>query len=225
VAVGCVSRTVGQCKQEAQRCLTLRSSGAPTAWRTGHQAQGLRPILRLLSSTPRCWLPLTSNVRRHIPTMQYASVLIQILRPVCTSFLRGQCPASAHTLRQVPALRRSRPSAFAVAGVACLHSPIGHGQAKQSLVVVATRRAFGAVCSHSVHPQPAWRCGRQFGGRVSPSSGARRQGSQAGWGGFSPAASVAQQSCGAARRGAIFVGRCAAFLVQSCNATRKLNAA
>jgi hypothetical protein len=64
VAVGCVSRTVGQCKQEAQRCLTLRSSGAPTAWRTGHQAQGLRPILRLLSSTPRCLLPLTSNVRR-----------------------------------------------------------------------------------------------------------------------------------------------------------------
>jgi hypothetical protein len=64
VAVGCVSRTVGECKQEAKRCLTLRSSGAPTAWRTGHQAQGLRPILRLLSSTPRCCLPLTSNVRQ-----------------------------------------------------------------------------------------------------------------------------------------------------------------
>jgi hypothetical protein len=65
VAVGCVSRTVGQCKQEAQRCLTHRSSGAPTSRRAGHQAQGLRPILRLLSSAPRCWLPLTSNVRPH----------------------------------------------------------------------------------------------------------------------------------------------------------------
>jgi hypothetical protein len=176
--------------------------------------------------------PLSSNVRRHIPTMRYASVLIQILRPVCTSFLRGQCPASVHTLRQgpvqirlLPALRRSRPSAFAVAGVACVHSPIGHGQAKQNLVVLPTRRALGAVCSPSVHLQPAWRCGRQFGGRVSPSSGARRQGSQAGWGGFSRAASVAQQSCGAARRGAIFVGRCAAFLVQSRDASNKSCAA
>jgi hypothetical protein len=63
--VSCVSRTVGQCKQQAQRCLTHRSSGAPTSRRAGHQAQGLRPILRLLSSTPRCWLPLTSNVRHH----------------------------------------------------------------------------------------------------------------------------------------------------------------
>jgi hypothetical protein len=46
--------------------LTLRSSGAPTAWHTGHQAQGLRPILRLLSSAPYRWLPLTSNVRHRI---------------------------------------------------------------------------------------------------------------------------------------------------------------
>ena len=43
--------------------LTLRSSGAPTAWRTGHQALGLRPILRLLSSAPRRRCPLSSNVR------------------------------------------------------------------------------------------------------------------------------------------------------------------
>jgi hypothetical protein len=65
VAVGRVSRTFVQCKQETQRCLTPRSSGAPTSRRAGHQAQGLRPILRLLSSTPRCWLPRTSNVRHH----------------------------------------------------------------------------------------------------------------------------------------------------------------
>jgi len=37
----------------AQCCLTLRSSGAPTACRTGHPALGLRPILRRLSSAPR----------------------------------------------------------------------------------------------------------------------------------------------------------------------------
>ena len=45
------------------RGLTPRSSGAPTACRAGHQAPGLRPILRLLSSaTYRC-RPLSSNVR------------------------------------------------------------------------------------------------------------------------------------------------------------------
>ena len=48
-----------------QRGLTTRSSGAPTAWHTDHQALGLRPILRLLSSVPRRWRPLSSNVRRH----------------------------------------------------------------------------------------------------------------------------------------------------------------
>ena len=45
--------------------LTLRSSGAPTAWRTGHQALGLRPIFRLLSGAPRCRCRLNSNVRPH----------------------------------------------------------------------------------------------------------------------------------------------------------------
>ena len=45
------------------RGLTIRSSGAPTAWHTGHQALGLRPILRLLSSAPRHWRQLSSNVR------------------------------------------------------------------------------------------------------------------------------------------------------------------
>ena len=41
------------------RGLTLRSSGKPTARRAGHRAQGLRPILRSLSSAPRCWRPLS----------------------------------------------------------------------------------------------------------------------------------------------------------------------
>jgi hypothetical protein len=78
VAVGRVSRTVAQCHQESQRCLTPRSSGAPKSRRTGHQAQGLRPILRLLSSTPRCWLPLTSNVRQHVQALRSASIKIQM---------------------------------------------------------------------------------------------------------------------------------------------------
>jgi hypothetical protein len=164
-----------------QCSLTLHSRGGPTAchqaWATGCGG----PFSVAQAWRPTVGLPLSSNVRRHIPTMQYASVLIQILRPVCTSFLRGQCPASVHTLRQgpmqirlLPALRRSRPSAFAVPGVACVHSPIGHGQAKQSLVVFATRRALGAVRSPSVRSQPAWRCGRQFFGCVSRSFGACR---------------------------------------------------
>ena len=49
----------------AARCLTPRSSRAPTACHTGHQALGLRPILRLLSSAPRCRCRLNSNVRQH----------------------------------------------------------------------------------------------------------------------------------------------------------------
>jgi hypothetical protein len=39
--------------------LTHHSSGAPTACHTGHQAQGLRPILRLLPSASRRWRPLS----------------------------------------------------------------------------------------------------------------------------------------------------------------------
>ena len=51
------------------RGLTLRSSRAPTARRAGQQALGLRPILRLLSSTPRCRARLNSNVRPHKRTL------------------------------------------------------------------------------------------------------------------------------------------------------------
>ena len=49
-------------------CLTPRSSGAPTACHAGHQALGLRPILRLLSSAPSRRRPLSSNVRPRMPT-------------------------------------------------------------------------------------------------------------------------------------------------------------
>jgi hypothetical protein len=47
------------------RRLTLHSSGPPTALRASHQAQGLRPILRLLSGAQRRRGPLNSNVRLH----------------------------------------------------------------------------------------------------------------------------------------------------------------
>ena len=46
-----------------QFCLTLRSSGAPTACHAGHQALGLRPILRLLPSAPYRCRPLNSNYK------------------------------------------------------------------------------------------------------------------------------------------------------------------
>ena len=52
------------------RCLTLRSSRAPTACRAGHQAQGLRPILRLLPVTPHRRCQLSSNVRQHEYTLR-----------------------------------------------------------------------------------------------------------------------------------------------------------
>jgi hypothetical protein len=49
----------------AHGCLTPRSSGAPTAGHAGHQALGLRPILRLLPSASCRRRPLSSNVRPH----------------------------------------------------------------------------------------------------------------------------------------------------------------
>ena len=57
-------RSAGRRAKTARRGLTLRSSGAPTAWRTGRQALGLRPIVRLPSSTPCRCRPLNSNVRQ-----------------------------------------------------------------------------------------------------------------------------------------------------------------
>ena len=54
--------------------LTMRASRAPTACRAGHQALGLRPILRLLSSASRRRLQLTSNVRLHkLPVLWFTS--------------------------------------------------------------------------------------------------------------------------------------------------------
>ena len=50
-------------RSHRQRGLTPRSSGAPTVCHAGHQALGLRPILRLLSSAPSRCRPLSSNVR------------------------------------------------------------------------------------------------------------------------------------------------------------------
>ena len=51
--------------------LRIHSSGHPTACQSSQQAQGLQPILRLLSSAPRRWCPLSLYVRRrsHHSTM------------------------------------------------------------------------------------------------------------------------------------------------------------
>ena len=58
----------------ARGCLTPRSSGAPTAGHAGHQALGLRPILRLLSGASCRRRPLSSNVRRRKPLPLHSSV-------------------------------------------------------------------------------------------------------------------------------------------------------
>ena len=58
-----MTSTLTSLTPSVQRCLTPRSSGATTAWRAGHQALGLRPILRLLSSASCRCRPLISNVR------------------------------------------------------------------------------------------------------------------------------------------------------------------
>jgi hypothetical protein len=121
VAAGRVSRTVAQCHQEAQRCLTPRSSGAPTSRRTGHQAQGLRPILRLLSSAPRCRLPLTSNVRQHARALRFASISIQMRHSAAVASIQilvpcfcaigqgcGQANLAHRHQRSAHVLRRSR---------------------------------------------------------------------------------------------------------------------
>jgi hypothetical protein len=64
------------------RRLTLHSSGAPTALRAGHQVQGLRPILHLLSSAQRRRAPLNSNVRHHKDSNGTRCALRQILPPI-----------------------------------------------------------------------------------------------------------------------------------------------
>jgi hypothetical protein len=65
-------------------CLTLHSSGPPTALRTSHQAQGLRPIVRLLSGAQRRRGPLNSNVRRHRPSAGGAYALVRPRVPETT---------------------------------------------------------------------------------------------------------------------------------------------
>jgi hypothetical protein len=74
------------CSIDRGCCLTLRSSRAPTACHAGHQAQGLRPILRLLSSAPHRRCRLSSNVRLH----------------------EGQAPASYRFLRLCQLMKKSR---------------------------------------------------------------------------------------------------------------------
>ena len=66
---GCMRWRLHLHKQECS--LTLRSSGTPTAWRAGYRAQGLRPILLSLSSAPRCWHPLSSNVSPRTPSPRF----------------------------------------------------------------------------------------------------------------------------------------------------------
>ena len=62
----------------AARCLTPRSSRAPTACHAGHLAQGLRPILRQPPSAPHRRRQLSSNVRqRKVPL----SACLQMARP------------------------------------------------------------------------------------------------------------------------------------------------
>ena len=62
----------------ARRGLTLRSSGVPTARRAGHQALGLRPILRLLSSASCRCRPLNSNVDMASLCQEGAPVPLQL---------------------------------------------------------------------------------------------------------------------------------------------------
>ena len=81
------------------RSLTSRSSGTPTACRASHQAQGLRPILRLLPGTPRCRGPLNSNVRqrrkRHAVPQQSQRLSAWAEQPRGGRAANSQQPAAA----------------------------------------------------------------------------------------------------------------------------------
>jgi len=68
-------------------CLTPRSSGAPTACHAGHQALGLRPILRLLSNAPCRWRPLRSNVRPHNPRFAHTQLEMSLALTSIASLL------------------------------------------------------------------------------------------------------------------------------------------
>jgi hypothetical protein len=104
--------TFGACTSPApwvwsrtHRRLTPRSSGAPTAWRAGHQALGLRPILRLLSSVPCRRRPLSSNVRQHSQTpLRYSE---EVRLSACTKQPGERQSRSKHSSCTIP---NQRPS-------------------------------------------------------------------------------------------------------------------
>jgi hypothetical protein len=117
----------------------------------------------------------------------------------------GQCKfvsfqhCSAHVLRRLrwQALRaRSRVSAAVKPRKAPLRAHLRGSWGK--LVTIGSFKAGLAAC-------------RQLCGFASPSSGARRQGSQVGWGGFPRASSVAQQSCGVVQGAQFLLGGVARF--------------
>jgi len=146
----------------SQRRLTTRSSRAPTAWRTSQQALGLRPILRLLSGTPRCRCRLSSNVMHHTiarhrkPTRAPASPLsMRSLRRI-----RHECARSGHSCRMPLRLASGLP----LAGRVC-----GHQSKSIKLPTPATAVALTDHSSQRAwcpFPVPGHRCA----GRIAASS-------------------------------------------------------
>jgi hypothetical protein len=146
--------------------LTPRSSGAPTAWHTGHQALGLRPILRLLSSVPRHYCPLSSNVRPHSPAVALCpqdSGSNMISRTSC-----------AH--RQLSAIRAAQANASSWVGTSMIEKPpttafVSGTEPREAVPSVAT---IVACCRSTPPPKiqtPAALAARTTAWEASPTAG------------------------------------------------------
>jgi len=134
------------------RCgLTSRSSGAPTACRTGHQALGLRPILRLLSSAPCRRRPLSSNVRPQSSTMQ-------VSRAQNKHTLYASCVSVAASEWNATSRNTSGRQPFQIAGrVGCISSvePAGAWRPVNQRSPPRCRYYSSRKQSHSPRASPA----------------------------------------------------------------------
>jgi hypothetical protein len=114
---------------------------------------GVTPSSSPLAPTLGCAFPHCSTPAAESRCCRLLESSWFIGRPSCTH-AAGQWPMQNYF---VPAFRRSRPSAFAVAGVARPQSCIGQGHARQDTVAASTCLVLEASQLPSVRSRPAWR--------------------------------------------------------------------
>ena len=125
--------------------LTPRSRRAPTAWHTGRQALGLRPILRLPPSAPRCRCRLSSNVRPRqsqscSAKMKPLPLRLSPMPEVLNRNALAACPL-AGSARSGLVLAKARPSRARIATFAAGHLSTGRRRTATLSLLVCGRVA------------------------------------------------------------------------------------